>query len=175
MKTITVNLYSFNELNDEAKKVAIEKLSDINVDYQWWECTYGDAKMVDIIIDGFDLDRNRHCSGKLYSNGTDVAYKIKEQHGTNCNTYFLADSYLAEWDKLVEKYSDGKTTNVVDEENFEQFDEEADELTKQFEADLLEEYANILQREYDYLTSEEAIIQTIEVNDYFFTEDGKLA
>lgn len=31
-----------------------------------------------------------------------------------------------------------------------------------------------LQTEYDYLTSEEAIIESIQANDYTFTEDGKL-
>jgi hypothetical protein len=31
-----------------------------------------------------------------------------------------------------------------------------------------------LETEYDYLTSEEAIIETIEANEYEFTEDGEL-
>jgi len=31
-----------------------------------------------------------------------------------------------------------------------------------------------LSNEFDYLTSEDAIIETIEANDYYFTEDGKL-
>jgi hypothetical protein len=48
------------------------------------------------------------------------------------------------------------------------------ELESEFEADLISEYAHMLQREYDYLTSEEAIRETIEANDYDFTEDGKL-
>ena len=33
----------------------------------------------------------------------------------------------------------------------------------------------LLRREYDYFTSEEAIIETIEANEYEFDENGNLA
>jgi predicted transcriptional regulator len=32
----------------------------------------------------------------------------------------------------------------------------------------------MLQKEYEYLTSEEAIIETIEANEYEFTEKGEM-
>jgi len=33
----------------------------------------------------------------------------------------------------------------------------------------------MLREEYDYLTSDEAVIESIEINNYEFTEDGTLA
>ena len=40
MKTIETVVYDFDELSDEAKQKAINNLSDINVDYGWWEFQY---------------------------------------------------------------------------------------------------------------------------------------
>ena len=65
-------------------------------------------------------------------------------------------------------------TDVVAEGNEYAFDGAADDLEYMFLHDLLEDYADILQRECDYLQSEEAIIETIKANEFWFTEDGKL-
>ena len=48
------------------------------------------------------------------------------------------------------------------------------DVADDFKKDLQAEYASILQREYEYLTSEEAIRNTIEANEYEFDIDGKL-
>jgi len=37
-----------------------------------------------------------------------------------------------------------------------------------------EEYLSLLRQEYEYLTSKDAIVETIQANDYEFTEEGKL-
>ena len=39
MKTVTINIYQFSELSDEAKENAIKELYDINVDSDWWYST----------------------------------------------------------------------------------------------------------------------------------------
>ncbi len=48
-------------------------------------------------------------------------------------------------------------------------DEEAEFLKS-----LLSDYLTMLQTDYNYLTSKEQIIETIESNDYDFTEEGKI-
>jgi hypothetical protein len=63
----------------------------------------------------------------------------------------------------------------VSEDNEQAFDDECDDLENEFKNNLLEEYANILQLECEYLQSEEAIKETIEANEYEFDEDGNLA
>ena len=40
---------------------------------------------------------------------------------------------------------------------------------------LLQDYLSMLRKEYEYLTSEQAIIETIEANDYTFDINGNIA
>lgn len=42
MKTITLQLYDFDELNQEAKQKALTTYKDLNVDFDWWESDYTD-------------------------------------------------------------------------------------------------------------------------------------
>lgn len=171
MKKVTINLYSFAELSDDAKQKALEKLWDLNVDHEWWEFIYEDAENVGVRIKGFDLDRHT-IDGDFISDA--VAEKILKDHGENCETFKTAKNYYTEYDKLVEKYSDGKVLNKVAEDNEYEFDKEADELAEEFQDNILEDYLSMLRQEYEYQTSEEAIIESIEANEYQFTEDGEL-
>jgi hypothetical protein len=158
-------------LNGEAKKVAIEKLLDINVDYQWWECTYEDAKNIGLKITGFGLDRNRHATGSFLLNASEVAANVLSQHGNECETYKTAENFMNEWQPIFNDYMN------EDGENYESNDleDKLNDLESEFLDSLLEDYSIILQNECEYLQSEEAIIETIEAHDYFFTEDGKLS
>lgn len=174
MRTVEIKVYSFNELSEEAKQNAINSLSDINVDYDWWQYTYDDAERVYLILTEFDLGRANYCKGKLKYSAIDTAEEILKEHGEQCDTYKLAKQFTEDWSKLVAKYSDGIETNQVAEGNEYDFDCEADELEDEFLKDLLEEYRVILSNEYEYLTGEEAIIETIKANEYEFTEEGEL-
>ena len=174
MRTIQKNIYQFSELSEEAKEKAVRKLFYINVDHNWWGGTYDDAENIGLKITSFGLDRNRHANGEFIKSAPEVALLVCSEHGKDCDTYKTAAAFLSEYDSLVEKYSDGINKNVVSEGNEYEFDKEADELETEFLSNLLEDYATILEREYEYLTSEKAIIETIEANGYEFTEDGKL-
>lgn len=173
MKTICKNIYLFAELTEEGQRKALEKNWDINVQYKWWDAIYCDAKEVGLEIDSFDLDR-----GNIRGNTTDfhlnIANKIVKDPGENCDTHKLAKKYIADWTDLVKKHSDGVNTEKVAEENVSEFDEEANDLDREFETDLLSEYLTILKKEYDYLTSEAAIINSFEANEYYFDETGKI-
>jgi hypothetical protein len=173
MRIIETKAYKFDELSDEAKDEAVEKLYDINLDYEWYESTYEDAENIGLKIKGFDLDR-MNCDGEFMVSSLECAGKIIAEHGETCETHKTAKFFLQEWDKLVEKYSDGINKNVVTYENESVFDTEADDLESDFLRSLCEDYRIMLQHEVDYLSSEEAIIETIQCNDYEFTEDGNL-
>ena len=57
MQVIKVNTYSFKELSKEAKKKVLERLSQINVDYdQWHDGIIEDAKECGKIL-GIDIDK----------------------------------------------------------------------------------------------------------------------
>ncbi len=174
MKTIEITLYKFNELSEKSQQNAIENNYNINVDHDWWALTYDEAETVGLKINGFGLDRNKHCNLEFYYSAFEVAELIKEDHGENCNTYKKAVSFLNNWSKLVEKYSNGIETDIVSVLKEADFDEEADNLEEKFKNSLREDYAQILQDELEYLMSEEAIKEALIANDYDFTEDGKI-
>ena len=167
-----INVYEFSELSSDAQDKAVNALADINVDYDWWQFTEDDAETVGLNIKEFNLDY-RSISVEFTDSATYTADKIKSEHGDTCYTYKLAQSFIADRDALVEKYSDGIQTDIVAEDNEYNFDQECDELEEEFLKELGEEYLSILRKEYEYLSSREAIIETIEANEYLFTENGK--
>lgn len=174
MKTIEINIYKFSELSEEAKQKAIENHYDINVDYEWWDDIYYDAKNIGLNIKGFDIDRRSYCEGDFNYSANETANLIIKEHSETCETHKDAKQFLSDWDKLVEKYSDGINKNAVSEDNEYEFDHEADKLESEFLKIILEDYRVILQNEYEWRISQEQIIETIEANEYDFTENGEI-
>lgn len=172
MRTIRIKLYKFNELSEDAKQKALEACAYYNVDTDWYQYTYEDAESIGLKITGFDIDR-KHITGERVDSFSEIAELIIKNHGKDCGTYKLADEFLNEWTKLVANHSDGISINKVAEDKEAEFDELADDLEKYYTNSLLEEYLIILSHEYEHLTSKEAIIETIEANEYEFTQDGK--
>ena len=171
--TVSTEIYKFAELSDESKEKVIEKLYSINVDFEWWDFTYDDAARVGITIKAFDLDRGSYCEGDIYD-FEETAEKIIANHGKDCETYKTASQYIIDKCKLVEKFSDGVQLDIVTEDNEYDFDTECDELEDDYKKSIFEDYRVILQKEFEYLTSEAAIIETINANDYEFTADGDI-
>ena len=170
MKTIEIQLFKFDELSDEAKEKVINKMYDINVSYEWWEFTYEDAKNVGIKITAFDIDRESYCNIENLKEWHLIADKIMQEHGENCETYKIAESFLKERDAIIDTAIRDENGDFEDER---EIDSLLDDLENDFKNDISEEYLSMLRKEYDYLSSEEAIIETIEANEYEFTEDGK--
>lgn len=174
MKTKTITLYSFDELSEEGKKKALSNLWDLNVDHEWWQYTYEDAERISLKITEFDIDRGNYCKGKFVKDFEEIITLIKNEHGKDCETYKTAVQYENKKNALVAKYSDGVNTNQVSEDNEYDFDNNCDELEEEFLKSLCEDYLIILREEYEYLTSEEQVIESIKSNGYTFTENGKL-
>ena len=171
MRTIEVKIFKFNELNEKAKQNTISNLSDINIDHNWWEFIYEDAKNIGLKITSFNLDRNRHAKGKFILNAPEVAQNILSNHGKECETYKTAESFLEVWQPIFNAYMDEESEKYESSES----EDEMQELEDDFLNSLLDDYSIILQNACDYLQSDESIIDTIEANDYEFTEDGEMA
>lgn len=152
-ETKTINIFKFNELSEEAKANARMRLGDINLDHVWWEFVYSDAKDVGVEIVEFDLGRGNSCKLRI-ANPDETIDAILKNHGESCGTYKVAVEYR---------------NTLTDEEGY-----WIDEAVNDFTKDLATEYLSMLNREHEYLTSEAAILETIEANDYEFTEDGNL-
>lgn len=158
-------IFLFDELSDDAKEHALEKLWDINVDYNWWNQTLDDAKEIGLKIEDFDLRYRGSIEGKLLSyNIEHTAKEILKNHGADCETSKLVRQCLGKLLKIKMQW---------DEESVE-YEDGIEELREWLEKELLTAYLEILKKEYEYLTSKEAIRETIEVNEYEFDEDGNL-
>jgi hypothetical protein len=152
-------VYKFEELTKEQQQKAIDNLYDINIDHDWWDFVYEDAKTIGCEIRGFDIDRGSFCELKMnYPEST--ARNILENHGKNCDTFKLAEEFLKDCERnghhLLGQFEDWE------------------DIEREFKRAIAEEYLSMLRREYEYLTSEEAIKETIECNEYEFTEEGKI-
>jgi hypothetical protein len=174
-ETKVITYYQFDELSETAKDKAVRSLFDINVDYHWWEnITEHDAKQIGLEISEFDIDRGNRIKGQFIESAEDCANKILAEHGEKCQTYLTACEYIKDRSKLIEHYSDGITLDEVAEGNEDKFDEDCDQLDGEFLRSILEDYLILLRKEYEYLTSEEAIIDQLRLNEYEFDEDGNL-
>ena len=163
--------YKLNELTHSAREKVLEKLWDINVDHEWWDCTYKDAKNIGLDVQEFDLNRRQICEGKFIESARECAEQIIKEHGDKCETYTTAAAFLKSRDEIVDTTERDENGDFANEW---ELDKKLDEIEAEFLHDILEDYRIILQKEYEYLTSEAAIIETIEANDYEFTGDGRL-
>ncbi len=165
MRKIELKIYSFSELSEEAQQKAINKLSNINVDCQWWDSIYMDSENIGLKITSFDLDRNRNAKGKFLVSSKDVAQNILNEHGENCSTYKTAKNFLNDYSPLFAEYSLNDSL---------EYEYKILDLEEAFLENLLEDYSILLQNESEYLQSDEAIKETIEANNYEFTKDGEM-
>ena len=171
-ETITREIFTFEELSEEAKQKAIDKNRDINVDHGWWYGTYDDAENVELKIKSFDTGRASECDMIFIESAQETAAKILKEHGSTCDTYATAQKFEKQWAALVEKYSDGKDTDKVSQENSEEFDDEADDLEKEFLNELSNDYLKMLRSDYEYLQEDDAIAETLTANECEFLKDG---
>jgi len=169
--TTSIEVYKFSELSEAAKETAVDKLYDINVNYEWWDGTYEDARRAGFKISAFDTDRANLIKGTLEDDIKDSLRHVLEEHGNHYETYKIAKGYRETLDRIE---SDDLKLPEEDREGYD-YEQEIEELAGEYCHDMLEEYLCILRREYEYQTSEESIIETIKVNEYEFDKEGALA
>jgi hypothetical protein len=173
MRQKTIMLFTFEELSDKAKIKAVEKLSDINVSYNlWWEYIYDEIENQKMKCNGFDIDGGGTCSLK-WVDAEEVAKSIIENHNKNRETYADATKFLAALKPLQDALKDAEDA----ESPYEVFDAINDLIVsteKFFLCNLEADYLFMLRNEYEYQTSEDAIIETIMANRYEFDEEGNL-
>lgn len=168
MRTIRIKLYKFSELTKGAQTNAINQLSDINVDSEYWfNGIYTDAEDIGLRLGGFEFDSAsfvRNLTGEFIISANEVAANILKDHGESCETYKTALSFMEVWQPVFSKYMET-----------EEGEDRLIEIEDKFLTCLIIDYKNLLQTEYDYQTTEKSIIETIEANEYEFTKDGKLS
>lgn len=174
-------VYKYDELSEKAKEKALESLGETNINYEWWDAVYEDAENIGVKIEEFELDRGSFCRGKFVKSELDVAENILKEYGKDCKTY--KDAYEFVWDLASEEdayYK--KMRSQIEEDEYSQemaeggfdADYECPDLFEEFRQTIFEDYRMLLQKDYDYLTSKEAIEESIRANEYEFTENGRI-
>lgn len=177
--TIPVVYYSFDELAESVQEKVIANMSDINVDYDWWESVYEDAANIGIKITESDCYRNT-IKGDLTLSITESTRAVLDNHGENTDTYKLAVRYTQLVNDAFKVWMAEQDTEGCEHWKEEAwmsefvYSDEAEDLTNDYRKEMLEEYLSIYSLEYDYQTSEQQIINTILANDYLFRENGSL-
>jgi uncharacterized protein YutE (UPF0331/DUF86 family) len=168
-KQIITTVYTFDELSDDAKEtagtngsvthpgkspkdVAREWYRDGALDYDWWDSTYEDAERIGLKITSFEC--YRYVEGRFVQSAVDVANNILKEHGKDCETYNTATTFLTELSFVAKE-------------------EEQENIEKDFRKSLCEDYRIMLDKEYEYLLSNECVDDAILANEYTFTINGK--
>ena len=197
MKQITINTYKFKELKKEVKEKVIDDNREVNVNYEWWEFDVVDLK--DRIKAELDLDIE-NVYFELMSRGNNIHIDSQEVIGGLCSKYpKLYDLEIPNKFGLFCNYlggglSGGLNGSEFDEEHIVMEEEYAEDesINKEVEMvmnnkikhnimkdltklqEMLKNFYIGLNESYDYLMSDESIIETIECNDYRFKECGEM-
>ena len=185
MKTIELNLYSFNELSKESQAIAIDKMREINTEHDdWYEC----------ILEGFTeqlseagfLDATIQFSG-FWSQGDGLCFDAKidaSKFATTinekrvCDLIYagLIDEFTIEKTSFANHYSHEKTRYIdYSTCNGDNLNEELKILCEKIEdkrLELCKDFYNTLEKDYYYLQSYECVKETIIANEYEFLKDG---
>lgn len=181
MRTIRTKVYKFDELTPDAQNKAVELLNDINTMHNWWNYTI--ENMVNMLAEnGFN---NAEISFSGFSSQGDGACFDADidlsKFSENKRIVSIAESYCGfhiAKNSFANHYSHERTRYVeYNELNGDRINEALKQLSETIEAKRLSLSKQIyrdLEKEYEYLSSREAIIETIKANDYDFFKDGKL-
>ena len=185
MREITVKVYAFAELSDEAKKRAINAFRGINVeDGDWYEDTFDTIRTagtrLGLEIGGIHFDTDSYCIFDAQYRYVRGAVKAVT---ADCKDLSWADDLhevARKLQALQKRHFYQLSCNVASRRDTNSYrcfrfgeDYDCDDL-----GDILDDFAHwariLLRDEYEWLISDEAIQEAIEANEYEFDESGDL-
>lgn len=192
-RKITKEVYLFNELSEEAKKKAIENNRDWNVSiFDWWDGVtdmwvriladvgFPNAK---IWFSGFGSQGDGACFDADVDEGVFTQLMMCETSQTGMEQLRLANlafhkgfldlsitqvghRYVHEGTRAID-WNINTYSDVIDSK-LEEVIGEIEDLRR----GLCQEIYRDLEREYEYLTSDDVVAESLEVNEVEFEEDG---
>jgi len=158
----------------------------INVDYDWWEYTEEDFLENELAEHGYSckrifFDLYRRTSVEFDKLEVDDLQKIIDRCKTDLIKLAFPDLILlrdhGEYFYCSNGYNHVETQGMLDDIDLDnKVDKICDYLNEFIKEDLQalgSKYLKQAEQEYDYLTSDEAIIETIIANDLYNPEDGE--
>lgn len=204
MKTKTITTYSFTELSDEAKENARNWWREHGLDYEWWDCIDDDAKTIGAVL-GIDIDRIYFSGFWSQGDGASFEGNYSYRKGwRKALRKVVGGSDLKELEAIGEALQDAQrrasfqitaSTRQSGHHmcNMYVFVELGDppcgddwptlgdcpQLWEDPVEEALQDFAHwiyrSLEREYEWLNSDEQVDEALIANEYEFTEDGTLA
>lgn len=170
MRTQQIKLYNFDELSDEIKEKVLNKFRDINTDFNWHDFLEyefkEDLKNKGITFDGLNFDLYRRDISLNKPSIEDYKKVISHFADNDIKTQELLKVIEDNDEEInIEIHSNprGDTTQLYIN----------DEISEKFN-DLLYSYLNQLNKEYEFQISDDAIKETLNVNEYEFLENGDI-
>lgn len=177
----TRELYTFDELSDEAQDKAVEEMWDINIMHEWYNWTREDAadrwqKKYGITFDPkkvyFDFDRAFWIAfDDIWVSDEKALYRALEMsHGEKLAVTRQDICFSFH----TSHYGGGRMSTSLDFTDYRP--STAPDLTvdpNQWFSEICQELLYDLRQEYEYLTSKGEIIETIKINEYEFSAEGE--
>ena len=181
MRDMNVTVYSFAELSETAQERALNAFRGINVEFNWWEDSFDTIRtaggLLGLEIGDIYFDTDSYCifdAHYRYVRGAVKAVKAEFPRMTDLHRVArdLQDLQRRRFYSLRCEVSSQRVSNSYRCFRFGE-DYECEDL-----GDILDDFAHwariLLRDEAEWLTSDKAIQEVIEANEYEFTEDGKL-
>lgn len=191
MKTITIECRQINEWDDATRAQIIERHRDINVDiHDWWDAVYEHFHRVaailgveprDINFSGFWSQGDGARFNGRYDWKEDAPEQIRNYAPQDAELHRIADELAAfpgAWATIEYRYPiyehEYMTEINVDLGEDTEYDKASDQAIQELLRDLMRWLYRQLEKEYEYLTSDEAVRETLAINEYEFDADGRI-
>jgi len=190
-------VYDFDELKPEVQEKIIERLAEQELESDWWEY----SGIIDCIKEDlletygieceniwFDLYGGRYCSlgsprivdvKKFLIAAGAEKWMIAEHLNTTERIWDIdlldigiTDNHVAGYNEVCVEHN-GFIDTVDGEENEGDLEEEMGINLTEFLTDVLRENIKRIEKEQEYISSRENIIELIEINEYKFLENGE--
>ena len=188
METKQITVYDIEELTGKARERALDWLRE-GLDYEWWDCTYEDAKKCADCI-GIEIDKI-YFSG-FWSQGDGACFKGKYAYRKGWKKalkgYAPMDKELLKIGQALQdlqkplfynaqcdiscndRYFRTSADFYWNDPTPEDIQEDFSQLFTDFASWIYEQLA----KEYDWLSSEKQLIETAQANGYQFDEYGRI-
>ncbi|MCC5780520.1 antitoxin of toxin-antitoxin stability system [Nitratireductor sp. B36] len=197
--TLTKTIFKLDELDDDAKEKARDWYRTGALDYEWWDAVYEDADRVAKILgieithkkpgvpsiwfQGFYTQGSGSSFDGRYSYAKGATKAIKEYAPNDTALHTIAADLQAiqrrHFYQLSAHITSGWRDTTIDvdvlKDGHWDVPEEAEEGIKEAMNDFNHWVFQRLEKEYEYLMSDEAVDENIKANEYEFTSDGEIA
>ena len=188
MKTVTINIYEFNELTEAAKQKAIESVREEynkHNDFALWAIDNDDLfepphqELVDLFGEDYNFPLIKNTRESIYfdtdrNSFLDCARAMEVTDDTQFLKWLGIDTNISGLEYITfDIFTPNNRTNttILFNEYSSDFDQLIFDASYKFD-NHIKRVLKRIESDIDYRFSDESIIEDIEVNNYMFLEDG---